>query len=286
MKVVVIGNTGFIGKNIYQNLEDSGEFELIRISTKLIDLTCEKSVPLLCEYFSPDDTIIMCAGVKKQFGDTLETFENNLAIINNFCRAVSLVPPHKIIFFSSASVYGEDVAYNQKISEITSPQPKTFYGISKYSAERLLENICSGKQTKLVILRPPLIYGKDDLSRGYGPTGFSYKVLNDEEIILWGDGSEYREFVYVDDVSRIVNRLIKNDYNGILNLVSGKSYNYKQVIDFLDEIIGKHLKVTLRARTKDKVDHYYSSELIHHVLGNFEFTGLRDGLRETLSTIG
>ena len=227
----------------------------------------------------------MCAGVKKQFGDTLETFESNLAIINNFCRAISIIPPDKIIFFSSASVYGEDVAYSQKISESTSPQPKTFYGISKYSAERLLEKICSDNQTKLVILRPPLIYGKGDFSQGYGPTGFSYKVLNDEEITLSGDGTEYREFVYVDDVSRIVNRLIKNDYNGILNLVSGISYNYKQVVNLLNNIIGKHLKVTIRERTKDKVDHHYSNELIHQVLGNFEFTSLRDGLRKTLSTI-
>ena len=142
-----------------------------------------------------------------------------------------------IIYLSSARVYGEDVAYLEKISEYTPVQPKTYYGISKYAAERVLEKICTDNGINLVILRPPLVYGKDDLSQGYGPTGFTYKVVNSEEIILWGDGSEFREFIYVDDIGNIVSRLVNSNYNGILNLVSGTSYTFKEIGSLLSGLV-------------------------------------------------
>ena len=140
-------------------------------------------------------------------------------IINNFCRTVSRMSPQKIMYFSSASVYGEDVVYSEKISEKTPIQPSTYYGIAKYTAERLLEKTCTENKAELVILRPPLIYGKNDRSRGYGPTGFTYKAIESDEIILWGDGSGFREFVFVDDVSRVIHRLLNNNfrYYNILN---------------------------------------------------------------------
>ena len=106
MKTIVIGDTGFIGKTICEEIRRSGEFELSGISTKDIDLTSEQSPRVLSECFSPSCILIMCAGVKKQLGDNLTTFEKNLAIINNFSRAISINPPRKVIFLSSASIYG------------------------------------------------------------------------------------------------------------------------------------------------------------------------------------
>ena len=285
MNVILLGHTGFIGRNIYKYLISTGANKLIGISTNEIDLTKENSHKILQKVLSPNCLVIMCAGVKKQLGDNLNSFEKNITIVNNFIRAVSKVHPKKIIYFSSASVYGEDVDYHGEISEETPVQPRSYYGIAKYTAERLLEINCVGTETQLVILRPPLIYGRDDLSRGYGPTGFVYKAVNNEEIIFWGDGSEFREFVYVDDVGRTVNRLINNDYSGILNLVSGKSYIYKEIIDSLNEMTGTNIKVVSRQRTKEKVDHHYSNELIHNVLGNFKLTSLGDGLRKMYQSI-
>ena len=285
MNIIKLGHTGFIGRNICKNLISAGLNNLIGISTNEIDLMKENSNEALQKLLSPDCVIIMCAGIKKQLGDNLDCFEKNIDIVNNFSRAVLKVPPKKIVFFSSASVYGEDVDYLFDISEKTPVRPITYYGIAKYAAERLLERGCADTHTQLVILRPPLIYGRDDFSRGYGPTGFIYKAVNNEEIICWGDGSEFREFVYVDDVGRAVSQFITSNYRGIFNLVSGRSYTYKQIIDSLNEIIGSNIKVVSRQRTKQKVDHHYSNELIHNALGNFQFTSLRNGLLKVYQAI-
>jgi len=285
MKIVVIGSTGFIGNNIFKSLDKAKEHDLIGISRNEVDLSRKNSHIALSKYLTDECLVIMCAGVKKQLGDNLEIFEKNLNIINNFCRAISMSPPQKIIFFSSASVYGEDVAYSEKISEKTPILPGTYYGIAKYTSERLLEKTCTESDIGLAILRPPLIYGNNDGSLGYGPTGFTYNAINEEEIILWGDGTEYREFVYVEDVSKIISLLIHSSHNGVINLVSGISYNFQQIIDSLAKILNANIKVKECKRTKAKVNHYYSNKTLKHLVDNFEFTSLNNGLKEMCKSL-
>ena len=94
----------------------------------------------------------MCVGVKKQLGDNIDIFEKNIVIINNFIRAVVAVIPNKIIFISSASVYGEDVVHSYKIDENTPVVNRSYYGMAKYMSELLLDKVCSEINTKLIIL--------------------------------------------------------------------------------------------------------------------------------------
>ena len=285
MKLVIVGHTGFIGKNIYQNLINNSKYEIVGISTNQVNLLDNNSSHILSEIIPSNSVVIMCVGIKKQLGDNLEIFRDNLSIIKNFSEAMIKSKPAKILFISSTSVYGEDVIYDHSISEETPVQPRTYYGIAKYTAERILKKVCRDNQLHLMILRPPLVYGKDDLSMGYGPTGFTYKYVNGEKIILWGNGSEYREFIYIDDVGKIICRLINNNFSGTLNLVSGKSYTYEDVLNKLKKITNSHINIESRERSKDKVDHHYSNKLIQTILGDFRFTILEEGLNKTYRDI-
>ena len=285
MNIFILGYTGFIGKKIYEFLSLNTSNNVIGISTKLVDLTKEGSYRTLQEIITPDSVLIMCAGVKKQLGDDIDIFEKNMAIINNFIRAISTVIPKKIIFFSSASIYGEDIVHHDRITEETSIQNRSYYGIAKYMSELLLDRVCSDIQTQLIILRPPLIYGEGDTSFGYGPTGFIYKMINNEEIVLWGDGSEFREFIYISDIVRIVNQLLYTKFTGVLNLVSGKSYTYAEIIQVIKNNFSIDMKVISRDRSKDKVDHHFSSKLNKEVLDNFKFTDLSSGLKLMYNSI-
>lgn len=285
MKLVIVGHTGFIGKNIYQNLINNSKYEIVGISTNQVNLLDNNSSHILSEIIPSNSVVIMCVGIKKQLGDNLEIFRDNLSIIKNFSEAMIKSKPAKILFISSTSVYGEDVVYDHSISEETPVQPRTYYGIAKYTAERILKKVCRDNQLHLMILRPPLVYGKDDLSMGYGPTGFTYKYVNGEKIILWGNGSEYREFIYIDDVGKIICRLINNNFSGTLNLVSGKSYTYEDVLNKLKKITNSHINIESRKRSKDKVDHHYSNKLIQTILGGFRFTILEEGLNKTYRAI-
>ena len=279
MNYIVIGSSGFIGSKIYASLKFDPNNNVVGISSRQVDLSNRDSLQKLNSIVKADSIIIMCAGVKKQLGDNIDVFEKNLVIINNFIRVILNVIPKKIIFFSSASVYGEDFLHINEIDENTSVENRSYYGMGKYMSELLLTKACEEVKTELVILRPPLIYGHGDLSFGYGPTGFLRKALDGEEIIMWGDGTELREFVYINDVVGIVKTLTNSDFIGVLNLVSGTSYNYLDVTRILRDYINIDFKVSSRPRSKDKVDHVFSNKRIMNTTNDFCFTNLEAGMK-------
>jgi len=287
MKIVVVGHTGFMGKTIFPALCDIYGDSVVGISTDDIDLTKNGSDSELALCMSTGCVVVMLAGVKKQLGDSLSSYCSNIAIAINFVKSLPIATPSRVIYMSSASVYGEDIARSVPIDEKTCPDPRTYYGVAKYTAELLIEKTCTDIQTEYVHLRPPLVYGVHDQTRGYGPTGFVFKASQYEKIDLWGDGTELREFVYVEDVGKIVCRIVENTYSGVVNLVSGVSYSYRDILDNLEFLIGRSITIKSRDRTKEKVDHRYDNALLSRVVGEYEFSSLKDGIQKMVaSTVG
>lgn len=184
-KVIILGNSGFIGKHLESFLLNQNTRNIVGKSLPEIDLTNWQTTKHLGVHFSPETSLIIAAAVKRQFGDNLDAFRQNMAIIENICRLLQNNPVKQVIFFSSAAVYGEETN-NTNISEKTSVNPTSFYGIAKYSAERLLQKICIEQQIdSLICLRPPLIYGLGDPVKAYDLPGFCAATLASEIIALW-----------------------------------------------------------------------------------------------------
>ena len=277
---MILGHTGFIGRHIVECFQTcSPEAELVGVSFPPVDLCSREGAEQVAQLLTPDTVIVMCAAIKRQLGDNREVFRQNLRIVENVCETLRQRPVRKLVYFSSTAVYGEDI-HNISISEETPVQPRGFYGIAKYASERLLWKVMSSlEQSSLVLLRPPLVYGIGDESKGYGPAGFLDKLLRNEEIVLWGDASELREFLYVKDIARIVYEMTHSNFSGVLNPVSGKSYSFRAVLDLLATITGRTPRVVQRERTKEKVDNVFSRALFIRTLPDFRFTALEDGLR-------
>lgn len=182
-------------------------------------------------------------------------------------------------FFSSAAVYGEDV-HNTNITEDTPPHPTSYYGLAKFTSEILLRKAIGQNQTSLLVLRPALIYGPGDQG-GYGPTGFIKSALAGEPIVLWGDGEEKREFIYVGDVARIVHALTSQDYDGVVNVVSGHSYTFKDALEVVSRLLPLGQPPGSRPRTKNKADHGFDNSRLRSLLPDFQFTDLANGVRLT-----
>jgi len=234
-KIILLGHSGFIGHHLEKAFE--GKYQGTKIigkSLPAVDLTKSEDVDRLTELFDPETAVIMCAAVKRQFGDTLEAFKNNLNMTINLCRILSQKPVKRFVFFSSAAVYGEDI-HNTSITEQTPVNPTSYYGAAKFSAECLYRKAGELKDS-LVIIRPPLIYGPGDMGKTYGPVGFIKAALSRESITLWGDGTELREFIFVEDIVRIVCILLTSDFNGVVNVASGRSYSFKEVFKEVSDL--------------------------------------------------
>jgi len=279
-KVIILGHSGFIGKHLerYLSYSQVSSWNVVGHSLPNLDLTNWDSTQQLESVFDAETRLILTAAVKRQFGDTLNSFHQNLSIVENVCRLLERKPIKQVIFFSSAAVYGEETE-NTNIYEETPASPTSFYGIAKYTSERLLRKTCLDYQIgSLVCLRPPLIYGPDDQGQTYGPSGFCSAAMAGKPITLWGDGTELREFVFIDDLCKIVEKLLNSDIFTELNVVSGVSYSFVDIISILKRKFPE-LTVEARPRSKTKANNAFNPERINSFLpSDFEFTSLEQGI--------
>ncbi|WP_211942348.1 NAD-dependent epimerase/dehydratase family protein [Cylindrospermopsis raciborskii] len=280
-KIVILGHSGFIGQHLEAFLRNS-YVKVIGQSLPDVDLTRWQSAEQLSSHLTRETSLILTAAVKRQFGDNLEAFHQNLAIVENVCRLLEKNPVKQVVFFSSAAVYGEETE-NISISEETPVNPTSFYGIAKYSGECLLRKTCIDRQiNSLVCLRPPLIYGLGDLAKTYGPSGFCTAALAGQTIALWGDGMELREFIYIEDLCRIVTRLLDLDFFGALNIVSGASYSFADIVSILKQKF-PDLRVNSRPRSREKANNAFNPTRIKSLLPpDFKFTSLEEGISKIL----
>lgn len=282
-RIVILGHSGFIGSNLLAHLSSSGKWDAVGASYPEFDLSLSSCSETLLPLLTENTTIVLAAAVKRQFADSLETYQQNMAIIENVCKLLVAKPVKRLVFMSSAAVYGEETE-NRDIHEGTAVNPTSFYGINKFTGECLLRKICSDvRKTSLVCLRPPLIYGPGDQGRTYGPAGFSAAALEGQPITLWGDGSELREFIFIQDFCRIFELLLENSFEGVLNVASGVPYCFTDVVSVLKEYYPQ-LDVRMRERTKNKVDNAFRADKIKALLPeDFLFTSLREGIALTLA---
>lgn len=255
-------------------------FEAYGHSFEQGDLTLPSVPASLASDFSADTTLIILAAIKRQLGDAVDAFELNMRIIHNICRAIRRRPIQRIVFVSSAAVYGEDVQHDV-ITEETPLCPRTYYGLAKFNAEWLLREVVeAGGAKSLCIIRPPTIYGPGDTSLSYGVPLFIDKTLKNESIVFWGDGSELREFVFIDDAARAIASIAASNFEGVVNLASGVSHTFQDGLDFVREAAGVELSVESRPRSKEKVDHRFDNSCFRNILPHFAFTPLRDGVEK------
>lgn len=281
-RIVILGHSGFIGSHLEHYLQEKYQLiEIVGRALPSIDFTEEGEIIVLKDFFDMNTAVIMLAAIKPNIGNDLEAFIKNVSMVVNLCKLLQKNPVTRLIYFSSAAVYGEDV-HNLHITEQTPINCRSYYGIAKYACERLLwKAFAEKKNSSLLILRPPVIYGPGEKEFFYNPAGFAKKALAQEKITLWGDGSEKREFIFIDDIVRIVEHFIFNDYSGVLNVASGKSSSFKEIINILSKL-GYTVLTDSRPRTKKKVDNAFDNKLFTKLMPGFKFTNLEEGIKKVL----
>ena len=284
-RYLILGHSGFVGSRIIKFFQDNyREIDVLGVSTKDIDLTNFESVFSLKNKFDLNTTLIMCSGIKSTYGNNLDTFNKNLKMAKNVCRVLKEYPVKKFIFFSSLAVYGVDI-HNVKISEKTEIQSDTYYGLSKYASEQLLKITFSDFQSsQLIIIRTPTIYGPNEKIRAHTPSGFLDTYIDGEEVTLWGNGSELREFIYVEDIVKIVNLLISSDFSGVINIGTGIGYTYKEALEIISKKLNKKIVIHTKKRTKEKVDKLVDPSLLNRLFPGITFTSLEDGIEKIINT--
>lgn len=180
----------------------------------------------------------------------------------------------KIIYTSTLDVYGDSAC----ISESTETKPATLYGASKLYCEHMIGAYGVGKGISTQILR---------LGHIYGPGEEKYKkmlpltinnILLDRPVEIWGEGSELRSFIYIDDVvSSILSSIELRENVGVINVVGGVSLSIRELVEKIIATSGKSVSVVFREAASKGKDFVFDNRLLMKTLLEKE-TSLDSGL--------
>jgi UDP-glucose 4-epimerase len=284
-RVLILGHTGFIGTHLTAHLQRArADVEIIGRAPASLDLTNRENVQALSGLLDPETAVVMLAATKRQFGDSLDNYLRNVQMVANLCQLLVDQPVGRLIYFSSAAVYGEDI-HNRAITEDTAVNPRTYYGVAKFASECLLRKTFESRASdSLLVLRPPLVYGPGDQGDTYGPSGFVRSVIRGRDVTLWGDGEELREFLCIGDLVRLVDRVISSDVGGVLNCAAGVSHSFRDALDVAISFATAPVQVGTKPRTKAAVDNVFLPRRLREVLPDFSFTSLEEGMRQVYDT--
>lgn len=240
MNVAILGGLGFLGKklsdvfaktdNVY--IIDRIPFESenyiqceLRDSIKIIDLLKKLKI----------DTVVHCISSLLPSSSATDYLNeiNNIYIPTNIIIKYCAESGIKFVYLSSGgAIYGTK---NQKMNEQMDCAPVSFYGLSKLNLENLIKYYHQSEGLKYLIIRPsnPYGYGQNLQGRQGVIAVVIGKILRNEVIEIWGDGTAIKDYIYIDDFSFYVKRLIISDscWNDVYNIGTGIGYSVNDVID-------------------------------------------------------
>ena len=139
----------------------------------------------------------------------------------------------KFIYLSSVSVYG---ASEKELDISSPPNPKTFYGISKWNAEKHVQRLQNSK-TDTYILRLGNVYGYSKSMRFDSVINkFMFEANFKKHIRIHGNGNQMRSFIHIDKVSSLLKSILFSGFKpDTYNLVE-KNYSINEIVDVLKQI--------------------------------------------------
>ena len=279
-RVLILGHTGFVGGALHAYLHQGEDRDVLGYSSRTADLRRPEGLEKLEGVVDRDTTVVFASAITREKGDSPATLVDNVMMAAHLGAFLESHPPAKCVCISSDAVYP---MRDDPITEETPVSPGgTFYAIAKYTAECVLRRAADTKNFPLLVLRPTGVFGPGDTHNSYGPNAFLRSVITDRSVRLFGQGEEQRDHLYIGDLVRLVARLIDTDVVGVVNLATGVSRSFAEVVESLRRAVPYEFAVSHLPR-KTAVTHrrFDISRLSRHAPG-FRFTAFEDAIKETL----
>jgi len=292
VNVLILGGHGFIGSHIVELLSNTGHS--LRVLARKKSEIKYKGELILGDFFDDTklsealvgiDTVVHCISTtvpKSSEMDPIYDIKSNLIGI---VRLLQLMKAHNVpnlIFLSSGgTVYGN--SSSSPITEDSALNPVSSYGAVKVAMEKFIGLSELNWGVKSIIIRPSNPYGERQGFKGLqGLISVVLKSTFDESpVLIYGDGSMLRDYVYVQDVAKLICRAIDSNRSGIYNAGSGVGHSVNQIISTIEKVSGKKVqRLYQEARSFDVKNVVLSSELTQRHFGWKSTTTLESGIRK------
>ena len=248
MRVFVTGGAGFIGTHlckklaslhkvtVYDNFSNSNRenFPVMKNVTLIVGDILNNSN--LLDSMKNHDVVIHLAA-KTDVVDSIRnpdnTFQTNVQGSQNVLDSCKFNNISKIIVISSASVYQNS---DNSVNEKSTTKPLSPYGQSKLD----MEKITIQSKIDYTILRLFNVYGDGHTSGVI--TNFKKNILENNPLIIFGDGKAIRDFIHIDDVVNGIIISIKSKF-GIYNIASGNGTSIGDLAKLFIQLSGKNSEI-------------------------------------------
>ena len=302
MKALVTGGAGFIGSHLSERLLDQGAtvraidaftdfyprplkernldglrgrdgYEFVEGDLRQLDLA--KMLQGVTHVFH----LAAQAGVRRSWGSEFQVYTGlNVDSTQRLLEACSKAPIERLVYASSSSVYGDDVAI--PMLETALPQPVSPYGVTKLAAEQLCHLYYVNFGVPAVSLRYFTVYGprqRPDM----GFNRFFTAILDGKPLVQFGDGLQTRDFTFVADAAKATaDAAVRGVPGRVYNIGGGSRVSLREVFDLIARVSGRKVTIDQQGPQKgDMRDTYADTSRARADLGFAPSVTLEEGLR-------
>lgn len=278
-RVVVMGAGGFVGGAIVARVTRD-RIPVLALGRDEIDLLSAGAAERLGRLLRPDDAFVAVSALAPCKNS--EMLVENMIMARTMVQALAMCTVAQVVNISSDAVYADGPV---PLSESSPAAPETVHGAMHLAREIIFR---SETTAPLAILRPTLLYGSRDPHNGYGPNRFMRQAARGEDIVLFGEGEERRDHVFIDDLAEVVTGVLLRRSKGVLNIATGNVHSFREVAEIVIKISGKAIGAKGTRRVGPMPHNGYRPFDISACRAAFpqvRFTSIEDGLAMAVNAI-
>jgi UDP-glucose 4-epimerase len=296
MSILVTGGAGFIGSNLVEELLAAGEevivldnmhtgnpgnLEGLKGKMKLIKASCNELPGM---DLHPDKIYHLGIPSSSPMYKQNPYFAGEA--LNGFISVFELAKRSqaRVVYASSSSLYNGLLPPHREDMTI---KVTDYYTEARLAMERMAELYKRLFDVSSVGLRFFSVYGpKEEAKKQYANmvTQFLWQMLDGKTPLIYGDGSQTRDFVYVKDIVQALQIAMRSNYHGIVNAGTGEAHSFNEVIEILNKRLGLSVKPKhMENPIKNYVSHTLSDiAKAEKLLGFKARYSLEEGVKELL----
>jgi GDP-L-fucose synthase len=252
-KIYVAGHRGMVGSAIVRELNRLGYFNVIVRTSAELDLRNQTAVEMFYQQEKPDYVFVAAAkvgGILANNTYRAEFLYDNLCIQNNLIHNAHVFGVKKLLFLGSSCIYPKLAPQPLKeeylLSGYLEPTNEP-YAIAKITGIKMCEAYRDQYGCNFISAMPTNMYGPND---NYHPENSHVLPAlirkfheaaenNSHEVVVWGDGTPMREFLYADDLANALVYLMLNyDDKEFVNVGYGSDVTIGELANMIGEIVG------------------------------------------------
>lgn len=253
MNILITGGAGFIGTNLIAFLAENEPFSIRVLDNESLGKR-EFLHEFPCDFVKGDirsendleraldgvDVVVHLAAdtrVMDSIEDPTKNFEHNVIGSFQLMNKMREMSVNRLVCASTGGAIIGDVP--PPVNEEMPAKPSSPYGASKLALEGYCSAFSQSFNMSCLALRFSNVYGPYSFHKGSAVAAFIRQILNQETLVVYGDGNQTRDFVYSEDIAvAIRDALINPSVAGVLQLGTGVETSVNQLLEMLREVAG------------------------------------------------